>query len=172
LHRRDPECAQHKLTLLEALETLGPLDTSLGTYALAFHPLQLIGSSKNSHSIVESRSSDIMKGSCSRVFPASTIQVNQGRDFLYLLRILPQQFMVVKATTMQSSQSGAKAQGHVKEASTTKDYAATGRLLVAVGRHVTVRSQGLHGYVDGKLSPPRGCGWHSCRIGGLSNGGK
>lgn len=76
---------------------------------LAFHPLQLIGSSKNSHSIAESRSSDIMIGSCSPVFPASTIQVDQGREFLYLPRILPQQFMVIKATTMQSSQSGAKA---------------------------------------------------------------
>jgi hypothetical protein len=67
-------------------------------------------------------------------------------------------FASYSSTTIHGSKSNGYAiksiwgesPNHVKEASKTKDYAATGRLLVAVGRHVTVRSQGLHGSVDGK----------------------
>lgn len=58
--QRNSECVGHKLPLLETHETLGQLDTSLGTYALAFILLQFIDSSKNSNGIAGSRSSDML----------------------------------------------------------------------------------------------------------------
>jgi hypothetical protein len=136
---------------------------------LAFHPLQLICSSKNSHSIAESRSSDIMIGSCSRVCLSCFDHSSRPRSGIFV-------FASYSSTTIHGNKSydyaiksiWGESPSHVKEASKTKDYAATGRLLVAVGRHVTVRSQGLHGSVDGK-----------CRslvavdgIPAVSNGGK
>jgi hypothetical protein len=98
------------------LETLGQLDTSLGTYAFTSQLLQLIGSSKNSHGIGGSRFSDsiaifdckVMSRVVFTVPPASTIiQVDRGQRILVLLH--NKICVVIKATTVRSNQSGAKA---------------------------------------------------------------
>jgi hypothetical protein len=70
---------------------------------------------------------------------------------LSLPRIPPNNSCTVIEPRLCDQDSSGRSSNQVKQVSKIKQP--QGRLLVGVGRHVTVRSQGLHGGVDGIIAP-------------------